>query len=88
MKVCVLTRGDLTECRGCEFGTDNPCSDAGLNCQKSAEAIVPRAVMNAKGRAERKLSSKLEGLVGDMKKAENHAHKGDCRDEERSGTPR
>lgn len=34
-----------------------------------------RAVMNAEGRAERKLSSNLKGLVSDMKKAENHAQR-------------
>src|SRR4030065_1182339 len=37
--------------------------------------------MNAKGRAERKLSSRFYGFASDMKKAENHAHKGDYRDE-------
>jgi len=37
--------------------------------------------MNAKGRAERKLSSNLNGLAGDMKKAENCANKRDCRDD-------
>ena len=33
--------------------------------------------MNGKGRAERKVSSDLKGLVSDMKKAENHVHKRD-----------
>jgi len=37
--------------------------------------------MNGKGRAERKVSSDLKGLVSDMKKAENHVHKRDrCED--------
>lgn len=36
--------------------------------------------MNAKGRAERKLSSNLKGLAGDMKKAEERANKRACRD--------
>lgn len=30
------------ECRGCRIRTDNPCSDAGLSGQESAEAIVPK----------------------------------------------
>lgn len=37
--------------------------------------------MNAKERAERKLSSDLSGLMSDMKKAENHANKQDCRND-------
>ena len=41
VKVSVLTWGDLSVCFGHEFEGSNPCSDAGLNCQKSAEAIVP-----------------------------------------------
>jgi hypothetical protein len=37
--------------------------------------------MNAEGRAEREVSSRIEGLVGDMKKAENHIDKCDYREE-------
>ncbi len=40
MKVFILTRGDLIEGWECLFSPNNPCSDAGLIGQKSAEVIV------------------------------------------------
>jgi hypothetical protein len=41
VKVSALTWGDLTDrCRH-EFRNSNPSSDVWLNCQKSAEVIVP-----------------------------------------------
>ena len=54
MKVITLTRGDLTNTLGRFFRTDNLYSDIQLKGQESAEAIVPDAVMNEPGRAERK----------------------------------
>ncbi len=54
MKVIVLTRGDLTNTLEMFFRTNNPYSDVWFNGQESAEAIVPDAVMNEPGRAERK----------------------------------
>ena len=40
VKVIVLTRGDLTNKLGLLNRTDNPCRDAWLKGQESAEAIV------------------------------------------------
>ena len=42
VKVSVLTWGGLAESCGHEFGNSNPSRDVRLNCQKSAEVIVPR----------------------------------------------
>jgi hypothetical protein len=45
MKVIVLTWGDLTDAmRMFDFRIINPRSDARLNGQESAEAIVPRRI--------------------------------------------
>ena len=42
VKVSVLTWGGLTASCGYEIRSSNPCRDAWLNCQKSAEVIVPK----------------------------------------------
>jgi hypothetical protein len=63
MKAIVLTRGGLPESYG-----GNPCSDARLSWQKSAEAVVPRLVGE---RAEQQRFCKLEGFERDAKKADN-----------------
>ena len=52
MKVIVLNRGGLTDTLGMFIRIDNPCSDAWLNGQESAEAEVPEGIF-LKGRAER-----------------------------------
>ena len=52
MKVIVLTRGGLTDKLGMFIRTDNPFSDAWLNGQESAEAVVLEGVF-LKERAER-----------------------------------
>jgi hypothetical protein len=54
MKVIVLTRGDLTGTLESFLKPNNPRSDAGLNSQESAEAIVPRLGKKTTGRAERR----------------------------------
>jgi len=41
VKVSVLTWGDLTDRCGHEFESSKPDRDGWLNCQKSAEVILP-----------------------------------------------
>ena len=49
----------------------NPCSNARLNCQKSAEAIAGRLSMTSAEGPNVRRSQKLAVLDGYAKKAEN-----------------